>query len=41
LPAEAVDHLRAAAGTIITASAEFQRLLKDVGAKAVTDSSIQ
>jgi NTE family protein len=41
LPAEAVDHLRAAAGSIITASAEFQRLLKDVGAKAVTDSSIQ
>jgi NTE family protein len=41
LPAEAVDHLRAAAGTIIMASAEFQRLLKDVGAKAVTDSSIQ
>jgi NTE family protein len=41
LPAEAVDRLRAAAGTIITASAEFQRLLKDVGAKVVPDSSIQ
>lgn len=33
LPAEAVDRLRAAAGTIIMASPEFQRLLKDVGAK--------
>jgi len=33
LPAEAVDRLRAAAGTIILASPEFQRLLKDVGAK--------
>jgi NTE family protein len=33
LPAEAVDRLRAAAGTIIVASPEFQRLLKDVGAK--------
>jgi NTE family protein len=35
LPAEAVDRLRAAAGTIIAASPEFQRLLKDVGAKVV------
>jgi len=35
LPAEAVDRLRAAAGTIILASPEFQRLLKDVGAKVV------
>jgi len=37
LPAEAVDRLRAAAGTIIMASPEFQRLLKDVGARFVTD----
>ncbi len=35
LPDEAVDRLRAAAGTIILASPEFQRLLKDVGAKIV------
>jgi NTE family protein len=35
LPAEAVDRLRAAAGTIMLASPEFQRLLKDVGAKVV------
>src|SRR5205823_3333038 len=35
LPAEAVDRLRTAAGTIILASPEFQRLLKDVGAKIV------
>jgi NTE family protein len=35
LPAEAVDRLRAAAGTIILASPEFQRLLKDAGAKIV------
>ncbi len=33
LPPEAVDRLRAAAGTIIAESPEFQRLLKDVGAK--------
>jgi len=39
LPAEAVDRLRAAAGTIILASPEFQRLLKDVGAKIVADPS--
>ncbi len=38
LPPEAVDRLRAAAGTIITASPEFQRLLKDVGAAVVPDS---
>ena len=38
LPAEAVDRLRAAAGTIILASPEFQRLLKDVGATVVPDS---
>jgi NTE family protein len=39
LPAEAVDRLRAAAGTIIQASPEFQRLLKDAGAKIVADPS--
>ena len=32
LPEEAVDRLRAAAGTIIADSPEFKRLLKDVGA---------
>ncbi len=32
LPAEAVDRLRTAAGTIILASPEFKRLLNDVGA---------
>ena len=31
LPPEAVDRLRAAAGTIIMESPEFKRLLKDVG----------
>ena len=36
LPDEAVDRLRAAAATIIMASPEFQRLLKEVGAKVVT-----
>lgn len=35
LPPEAVDRLRAAAGTIIADSPEFKRLLKDVGAKIV------
>ena len=35
LSAEAVDRLRAAAGTILAASPEFQRLLKDIGAKLV------
>jgi len=39
LPPEAVDRLRAAAGTIIFASPEFQRLLKDVGASVVADPS--
>ncbi len=39
LPPEAVDRLRAAAGTIILASPEFQRLLKDVGAKVVAAPS--
>ena len=37
LPPEAVDRLRAAAGTIILDSPEFQRLLKDVGAKIVVE----
>ena len=36
LPPEAVDRLRAAAGAIILGSPEFERLLKDVGAKVVT-----
>ena len=39
LPAEAVDRLRAAAGTIIMDSPEFQRLLKDVGASIVAAPS--
>ena len=39
LPPEAVDRLRKAAGTIIMDSPEFQRLLKDVGAKVVADPS--
>ena len=33
LPPKAVDRLRAAAGTIIAASPEFQRMLKDAGVK--------
>jgi NTE family protein len=33
LPPEAVDRLRAAAGTIIMDSPEFQRLMKDAGAR--------
>jgi NTE family protein len=37
LPPEAVDRLRAAAGTIIRASPEFNRLLNDLGAKVVVD----
>ena len=32
---EAVDRLRAAAGTIIEESPEFQRLLKDIGARTL------
>lgn len=36
LPAEAVDRLRTAAGKIILASPEFNRLLKDLGAHIVT-----
>jgi len=39
LPDEAVDRLRAAAGTIIMDSPEFQRLLKDLGAKVVAQPS--
>ena len=35
LPPEAVDRLRAAAGTIIMDSPEFKRLLKDLGARIV------
>ncbi len=37
LPPEAVDRLRAAAGTIISASPEFQRMLKEAGVKVVAD----
>ena len=36
LPPEAVDRLRAAAATIIMASPEFKRLLKDTGATIVS-----
>jgi len=39
LPDESVDRLRAAAGTIIQASPEFQRLLKDAGARIVPISA--
>jgi NTE family protein len=37
LSAEAVDRLRAAAGTIIMASPEFRRLLQDVGGRILAD----
>ena len=37
LPPEAVDRLRAAAGKIIAASPEFQRMLKEAGVKVVAD----
>ncbi len=37
LPPEAVDRLRAAAGTIILSSPDFRRLLKDAGAKLVVE----
>jgi NTE family protein len=37
LPGEAVDRLRAAAGTIILSSPEFQRLLKDARATIVRE----
>jgi len=40
LPAEAVDRLRAAAGRIIMESPEFQRLLKDVGARIVAAATV-
>jgi NTE family protein len=36
LKPEAVDRLRAAAGTIIAKSPEFKRLMKDVGAQVIT-----
>jgi NTE family protein len=36
LPPEAVDRLRAAAATIIRESPDFKRLLKDAGARIVT-----
>ena len=39
LPDAAVDRLRAAAGKIILASPEFQRLLKDAGARVATEPS--
>ncbi len=38
LPGEAVDRLRAAAGKIILDSPEFQRLLKELGARVVTEA---
>jgi NTE family protein len=37
LPPEAVDRLRAAAGTIMKSSPEFQRLLNDMGGKIVAE----
>jgi NTE family protein len=40
LPDESVDRLRTAAGTIINDSAEFQRLLNDIGAKPVPKSAL-
>jgi NTE family protein len=39
LPDEAVDRLRKAAGTVIMASPEFQRLLMEVGARIVPETS--
>lgn len=39
LPDDAVDRLRAAAGSIILDSPEFQRLLRDAGAQVVTEHS--
>jgi NTE family protein len=38
LPSEAVDRLRAAAGKIVLESPDFQRLLKDAGARIVPHS---
>ena len=40
LPEAAVDRLRAAAGAIILASPEFQRLLRDTGARVVTEPTV-
>ena len=40
LPPEAVDRLRAAAGTIISTSPDFQQLLKDIGAKIVSEPTL-
>jgi NTE family protein len=37
LPDEAVDRLRAAAGKAIMASPDFQRLLKDMGTRIVSE----
>ena len=37
LPPEAVDRLRAAAGTILLDSPDFQQLLKDIGARVIAD----
>jgi NTE family protein len=39
LPEAAVDRLRAAAGAITLASPEFQRLLRDIRARVVTEST--
>jgi NTE family protein len=39
LPAEAVDHLHAAAAAMIMVSSEFQRLLKETRAKMVPEPS--
>jgi NTE family protein len=39
LPDAAVDRLRAAAGTIILESSDFQRLLRDAGARVVAEPS--
>jgi len=38
LPAEAVDRLRAAAGTIIAESPDFRRLLKEAGVTMAPDA---
>ncbi len=40
LPAEAVDRLRAAAGKILIESPDFQRLLKDIGARIVDPAPV-
>lgn len=40
LPPEAVDRLRAAAGTIILASPQFQRLLKETGVRLVPNPAV-